>query len=54
MPPKIDPYATPRARTFDVILWFLAIMAIVIAIHTAPQHRSSSGNDFTRAPALSH
>ena len=43
MPPKIDPYATPRARFFDLALILFAILVIAIAIYTSPRHRSDTG-----------
>jgi hypothetical protein len=43
VPPKIDPYATPRAHVFDAVLILFAILVIAIAIFTAPQHQSRSG-----------
>ena len=42
MPPKADPYATPRARVIDALLILFAILVIAIAIFTAPQHQSRS------------
>lgn len=48
MPPKIDPYATPRARTFDVFLCLLTIIVILIALATAPHARSNV--NITAAP----
>ena len=42
MPPKIDPYATPRARIFDILLILFAISVIAILIFTSPRHRSRS------------
>lgn len=53
MPPKIDPYATPRARTFDIFLCLLTIVVILIALATAP-HARSNGNApaAPKAPAL--
>ena len=43
MPPKIDPYVAPRNRIFDVLLILFAIIAIAIAIYTAPRHQSGIG-----------
>jgi hypothetical protein len=43
MPPKIDPYATPRARLFDLALILFAILVIAIMICTAPRHRPNTG-----------
>ena len=43
MPPKIDPYATPRARFFDLALILFAILVIAILILTAPKHQSATG-----------
>jgi hypothetical protein len=43
MPPKIDPYATPRARFFDLALILFAILVIAIVIYTSPRHRSDTG-----------
>ena len=53
MPPKIDPYATPRARVFDLLLILFAILVITIMICTAPKRRSATGatNPPTSAPA---
>ena len=52
MPPKIDPYATPRARVIDVVLILFALLVIAIAIWTAPRHSAGSG---ARTPhAVSH
>lgn len=43
MPPKIDPYATPRARVFDLVLILFALLVIAILICTAPRRRSENG-----------
>ena len=51
MPPKIDPYATPGTRVFNLILILFAILVIAIAIFTAPRHQSRSA-PLTR-PAIS-
>jgi len=40
MPPKIDPYATPRAKTFDLLLCILAIALMLIAFRSAPRNHS--------------
>lgn len=42
MPPKIDPYASPRARIFDLILILFALLVIAIVIYTSPRHRSGT------------
>ena len=42
MPPKLDPYATPRARAVDLALILLAILIIALTIFTAPRHHSSN------------
>ena len=42
MPPKIDPYATPGTRVFNLILILFTILVIAIAIFTAPRHQSRS------------
>ena len=42
MPPKADPYATPRARAVDLALILLAILIIALTIFTAPRHHSSA------------
>jgi hypothetical protein len=53
MTPKIDPYATPRARTFDAFLCLLTIIVILIALATAPHARSNMNATTARhAPAL--
>ena len=43
MPPKIDPYATPRARFFDLALILFAILVIAIVICTAPRRPPNTG-----------
>ena len=48
MPPKSDPYATPRARAADLLIIFVALLAILFAICTAP-HRARMG-DATAPP----
>lgn len=42
MPPKTDPYATPRARAADLILILLALLGIFVAIWTAPHAKSAA------------
>jgi hypothetical protein len=49
MPPKIDPYATPRAKTFDLFLCVLAIVLMLIAFRSAP--RNHPADMPTRSPA---
>jgi hypothetical protein len=41
MPPKSDPYATPRARAADLVLILLALLAILLAIWTAPKTKAN-------------
>ena len=43
MPPKLDPYATPRARAVDLALIIFTLLLIALAIWTAPRHRSDTG-----------
>lgn len=43
MPPKIDPYATPRARTADLLLVLFALLTILIAVLTAPRSHAAPG-----------
>jgi hypothetical protein len=52
MPPKIDPYATRRARLFDLLLILFALLVIAIMICTAPRHRPNTGR--LTHPATSH
>ena len=43
MPPKIDPYATPRAKAVDVLLCLLAVVLLLILLLTSPRfHRGHS------------
>ena len=49
MPPKPDPYATPRARAADLILILLTLLAILFAVWTAPHAQSSSSGVGHRA-----
>ncbi len=51
MPPKIDPYANPRARFFDLALILFAILVVAIVIYTAPRHRSDTGALSPTTPA---
>jgi hypothetical protein len=53
MPPKIDPYATPRARFFDLALILFAMLVVAIVIYTSPRHRSASGSGNHPAAHLS-
>ncbi len=43
MPPKNDPYATRSARAADLLLIVITLLAILLAIWTAPTHQSDSG-----------
>jgi hypothetical protein len=43
VPPKLDPYATPRARAVDLALIIFTLLLIALAIWTAPRHRSDTG-----------
>ncbi len=52
MPPKIDPYATPRARVIDAVLILFALLIIAIAIWTAPRH--SAGSDARMPDSISN
>lgn len=53
MPQKIDPYATPRAKTFDLFLCVLVIVLMLIAIRSAPRnHPAEAPNDSHAAAAL--
>jgi len=49
MPPKIDPYATARAKTFDLFLCVLAVVLMLVAFRSAP--RNHSPDMPTRSPA---
>jgi hypothetical protein len=43
MPPKTDPYATPRAKAVDVLLCLLAVALLLILLLTSPRfHREHS------------
>jgi hypothetical protein len=43
MPPKTDPYATPRAKAVDVLLCLLAVALLLILLLTSPRfHRGHS------------
>ena len=50
MTPKTDPYATPRAKTFDLLLCLLAIVLMLIAFRSAPRNHPSADMP-RRAPA---
>jgi len=52
MPPKVDPYATSRARAVDIALILLAILIIALVIFTAPRHHSSNPGVFTPPAAV--
>ena len=51
MPPKLDPYATPRARAVDIALILLAILIIALTIFTAPRHHSSDAGKLNQPAA---
>ena len=50
--PKIDPYATPRARAADLILVLLALLAIFVAVWTAPHAQFDSNGIESWAPGV--
>jgi hypothetical protein len=37
--PKDDPYATKSARAFDCFLILFAIVVVIVALLTSPNHR---------------
>ena len=39
MTPKTDPYATPRAKTFDLLLCILTVVLMFIAFRSAPRNQ---------------
>ena len=43
MPPRNDPYATPRTKAFDLLLCLIIVALIVLMILTSPRmHHSQS------------
>lgn len=48
MPPKADPYATPRTKLVDLFLCLLTIVMILIIIVTAPEHRAKDSGQEDR------
>ena len=53
MTPNTDPDATPRAKTFDLILCLLAIVLMFIAFRSAPRnHPADMPNRSPAAAAL--
>lgn len=50
MPQNEDPYATPRAKLFDLLLCLLTIAFIALVILTAPRHHRASPRADNVAP----